>query len=196
MILLPGSQSSARGFSALHPSPFAFLAAGNSKVLPSAPDHAGMLQMRSRTCKSPPCSGRHQMDHLAERQQVLPSLLRQEHSASASLPSSSLSTCNQAGLEAVLLLSWKVPPSLPAPVLGRGFRSGRGRSSEPGLTSSPSRAIPEQRAGWEGPQGAAMKSSVAPCAPCEAPGSEATALEALELCQEGPGVSAAVCSLH
>lgn len=45
------------GFSVLHPSPFAFLAAGNSKVLPSAPHHAGMLQMWSRTCKSHPCLG-------------------------------------------------------------------------------------------------------------------------------------------
>lgn len=45
------------GFSVLHPSPFAFLAAGNSKALPSAPHRAGMLQMWSRTCKSHPCLG-------------------------------------------------------------------------------------------------------------------------------------------
>lgn len=55
VILLPGSWSTVKGFSVLHPSLFAFLAAGNSKVLPSAPKHAGMLQMWSRTCKSHPC---------------------------------------------------------------------------------------------------------------------------------------------
>lgn len=107
-----------KGFSVLHPSLFAFLAAGNSKVLPSAPDHAGMLQMRSRTCKSHPCLGaaagtrwttwlrdsRYSQAWLGKRAQP-PSLF----AAVLSLPGK---PCNQADFEAILLLSWKIHASL------------------------------------------------------------------------------------
>ena len=44
MTLLPEGENTGMGFSVPHPSLFAFLTAGDSKVPPSAPDHAGMLQ--------------------------------------------------------------------------------------------------------------------------------------------------------
>lgn len=106
------------GFSVLHPSLFPFLAAGNSKVLPSAPDHAGMLQMRSRTRKSHPCLGaaagtrwttwlrdsRYSQAWLGKRAQpasLFPAVL--------SLPGK---PCNQADFDAILLLLCKIHPSL------------------------------------------------------------------------------------
>lgn len=42
--LLSERENAGMGFSVPHPSLFAFLTAGNSKVPPCAPDRAGMLQ--------------------------------------------------------------------------------------------------------------------------------------------------------
>lgn len=42
--LLPEREDTGMGVSIPHPSLFAFLTAGSSKVPPSAPNHAGMLQ--------------------------------------------------------------------------------------------------------------------------------------------------------
>lgn len=139
------------GFSVLHPSLFAFLAAGNSKVLPSAPHHAGMLQMWPRTCKSHPCLGavagtrwttwlrdsRYSQACLGKRTQPPPLL-----PAVLSLPVIGLS---------LRLFCFSRGRSIP-PSLSLCIRSARGSVQlQPGLTST--LAEPSQHKGLGGTRG-------------------------------------------